>query len=186
MIIERTGSRIFPFGSARQGSTVTGDPEAAWTEPAISDIRWSWSLSNDSHSDVSHSDVVLPTHLRDAQNSVSDLAGREHNWDGQGAAEISSLTGQFANRTLWELAQLAGENERVLPTPSIGVTPDGAIGFEWSSPSAYVAVECLGDRRSAYIRADGTESERRVRSGRELWNRIESALALVETAEATA
>lgn len=181
MVAVHPGSRTFVFGSTRPGSTVTGDPEAAWTEPASSDMRWSWSLS-----DHSHSHVVFPLHLQDAQDRVAELAGRVQNWDGQGAAGISLDTVQLANRTLWELAQLAGEHERDLPTPSVGVSPDGAVGFEWSSPSAYVAVECIGDRRSVYVRTDGTESERRVRSGRELWNRIENALAAVETAEATA
>lgn len=95
-------------------------------------------------------------------------------------------TVQLANRTLWDLAQLAGDHGRVLPKPSVGASPDGAVGFEWSTPVAYVAVECLGNRRSAYVRMDGAESERRVRSSKELWNRVENALAAVETAEATA
>lgn len=176
MVVVHPGSRTFVFGSTRPGSTVTGDPEAAWTEPAISDMRWFWSLSDDSHSDV-----VFPAHLRDAQDSISELAGREQNWDGQGAAGISLDTVRLANRTLWELAQLAGLDERVLPPPFVGVSPDGAIGFEWSAPDAYVAVECLGDRRSAYVRIAGKDTERVVRSGKELWNRVEDALALVET-----
>ncbi len=179
MVIVHPGNRTFLFGSTRSDTTITADSEEARTEQ---DVILRMTVSDDSQAEVH----VLPAHLRDAQLSVSEMARREQNWDGQGAAEVSSPTIWSANRTLWELAQLAGENERVLPTPSVGVTPDGAIGFEWSSPSAYVAVECIGDRRSAYVRTDGAESERRVRSGKELWNRVEKALAVVETQEANA
>ena len=178
MVIVHPGNRTFLFGSTRSDSPVTGVPEEARTEQDI--------ILRMSSSDADQAEVhVLPVNLRDAQRSVSDLASRGRNWDGQGAAAVSLDTVELANRTLWELAQLAGEHDRVLPTPSVGVSPDGAVGFEWSAPAAYIAVECLGDRRSAYVRIDGVETERLVRSGNELWSRVEAALALVETAAAT-
>ena len=174
MVIVHPGNRTFLFGSTRSDSPVTGVPEEAWTEQDII-LRMS--------SDADQAEVhVLPVHLRDAQRSIAELAGRDSNWDGQGAAGISSDTIQLASRTLWELAQLAGLNEKVLPAPFVGVSPDGAVGFEWSAPDAYVAVECSGNRRSAYVRSAGTETERLVRSGNELWHRVEEALAVVETA----
>ena len=119
---------------------------------------------------------LFPTQLRRAQATLWKLAGRPQNWDGQGAAEIKIETVAHATQTLWDLAWRAAEHDRELPAPAVGVSPDGAVGFEWSTPEVYLAVECLDGSRSVYVRSPERETERFVRSTNDLWNVVGPAL----------
>jgi hypothetical protein len=119
---------------------------------------------------------VYLAHLKEAQQKIASFAELPRNWDGQGAAAIGFETADLAMKTLWDLASMAAMADHELPSPAVGPSPDGGIGFEWSTPDVYVAVECIDNSRSVYIRAEGRETERTVRSSKELWTLVRGAL----------
>lgn len=129
------------------------------------------------HSVDGESGHLYPSYLSEAHERILELAGREANWDGQGSAAIASSTVERADNTLLEIAFCAAQEDGSLPRPAVAVSPEGAIGFEWTVPNAYVVVECLVDSCMVYVRQGASEVEQQAASTDEIWALIGDVLA---------